>query len=306
LKAHTYIAPTYELYRCRRAIGVELELATWGVYGQSKTTYDTLLPLLPHFAGAFVRDGSVSPSEMELVSKKMEGDSVLLGLTELCTALHGSGATANETCGMHVHVDAADFSMYDLRRVILAWEVLCPKLWGTLVLKRRSTNPYCTSNILLPSERERLCAAGTATEITDWFYHYLYGVSKLNYDSHPQWRSVIRQKREHKYENPARRQALNFHSWMMRGTLEFRLKEGTVDPGDLLWWPQWCGWLVEWLGRQDDRVIDNWRTHGVPPLPELTRNFHPSVAATGLLAWVESKCTPTPRKDSNVIDDLPF
>jgi hypothetical protein len=309
LKDPARSAPTYELCRLRRALGVELELGSWGVHGRSNATYSGFLRQIPTFAGEFVRDGSVTPSGMELVSRKLEGDDIFTALGELCKGLHGSGASANRSCGMHVHVDAVDLSMYDLRRIALAWELLCPKLWGTLVSAERSTNSYCTTNDLTLGERRALCAAGTAVEITDWFYHHLYGMSKDAYESREAWKAAIARKREHKYENAARRKSLNFHSWMMRGTLEFRLKEGTTDPGDLLWWPQWCGWLVDWLSRQDDRTIEGWRTCGVPSLPDLTRSFHLSCAATGLVKWVEEKCAaakqPKPSRKANP-DEIAF
>ena len=298
--------PTYELCRLRRAIGVELELASWGSHGLSPSCYSDFLRQIPSFAGEFVRDSSVTPSGMELVSRKLEGDNILIALAELCKGLHNSGASANRTCGMHVHVDAVDFSMYDLRRMALAWEMLCPKLWGTLVEVERSTNYYCLANDLSTPERAALCAAGTAVEITDWFYQHLYGMSKDTYESRDAWKAAITRKREHKYENPARRKSLNFHSWMMRGTLEFRLKEGTVDPSDLTFWPQWCGWFVEWLGRQEDRTIEGWRRSGVPSLPDLTRAFHPSCTAIGLVAWVEAKCAAQTKQQKVDSDEIAF
>jgi hypothetical protein len=46
---------------------------------------------------------------------------------------------------------------------------------------------------------------------------------------------------------------LNLHSWYYRGTLEFRLKEGTVTSKEIVGWPLLCLWLVEAVGNTTGR-----------------------------------------------------
>ena len=49
--------------------------------------------------------------------------------------------------------------------------------------------------------------------------------------------------------------SLNIHSYFHRGTIEFRLKEGTLDPTELIFWPLFCGWIVESAVRLRDEEV---------------------------------------------------
>lgn len=100
----------------------------------------------------------------------------------------------------------------------------------------------------------------------------------------------IAKRRAHKYENAARRSTLNLHSWMMRGTLEFRLKEGTVDPTEVLNWPLWCGWFVDRTAVLSDKEVCKW-IKSPPTLVELVDDWSQKVKLPrGLGEWVREKC----------------
>lgn len=47
----------------------------------------------------------------------------------------------------------------------------------------------------------------------------------------------------------------NLHSWMYRGTVEFRMKEGTTSLTELVCWPLFCGWMVHLAAQLPDAVI---------------------------------------------------
>jgi len=49
--------------------------------------------------------------------------------------------------------------------------------------------------------------------------------------------------------------AMNVHSHFFRGTIEFRLKEGTLDPAEIIFWPLFCGWFVEAATRLSDEEV---------------------------------------------------
>jgi len=129
---------------------------------------------------------------------------------------------------------------------------------------------------------------------------YCDTVWKTNLNSYKkgleQFKRTIAAKRDHKYENGARRSALNLHSWMMRGTLEFRLKEGTVDPVECINWPLWCGWFVDRTAALRDSQVREWLTKP-PSLVELTESWYRGVKKPpeGLVEWVRERCA-SPRK----------
>ena len=79
----------------------------------------------------------------------------------------------------------------------------------------------------------------------------------------------------------------------MRGTVEFRLKEGTTTKADLMNWPLWCGWFVQkCTGLTDKEVM--WWMKQPPKLIELAERFTASTLGgarmpKSVLKWVEAK-----------------
>lgn len=49
--------------------------------------------------------------------------------------------------------------------------------------------------------------------------------------------------------------AMNVHSHFFRGTIEFRLKEGTIEAEEVIFWPLFCGWFVEAAKRLSDSEV---------------------------------------------------
>ena len=283
----------YLLNPLPRTLGVELELSNLG--GINK-----MPPKNKHISYHFEHDGSVT-SGQELVTGIMQGDQYIYGMSELIKSLQEFGCKTDKTCGYHVHVDALTYTPFDLRRVMIGFCTIQHQLFGTLVAKARESNMYCPPIPLVDVQLHDLAALEKPGQVSRWFYKYLYGL-----DSEPegitaaekleQQRYVKRRLAElkaHKYENAARRQALNFHSWMMRGTIEFRCKEGTTDPEDLLLWPLWCGWFIHKLGLMDDKEVFSWLKKP-PTIQELSSRLtlkgrSPSMPES-IMQWVERKC----------------
>lgn len=263
----------------RRSIGVEVELAEWGTLragGATAVKRDN--PLL---VCQFERDGSVQPSGMELVVGPQAGDNYLTVMSKLISRLKESGVEANNTCGYHAHIDAASMTLPELRRVILGFAYMQNSIFHYLVAPHRLQEPayHYTQKI---SGLQGLRECKSSSEISAWLDMWLYGVHihpLMGGEERRQLKRRLETLKSHKYENAARRRALNLHSWMMRGTIEFRLKEGTTDPTELLMWPLWCGWFVEHCAGATDAAIDKWResSPGLDVIakrwPEAVRNY---------------------------------
>ena len=247
-------------------------------------------------------DGSVSPSGQELVTGVSGGDQFLSGMASLSELLNRVGCKVNSTCGLHVHVDAADLGYLELRRILAGFMVFVPQLWGSLVAAGRRTNQYCPPPPISSLELSKLMNLTSVGEVRDWFHKFLYNVEPMDTYTPSEKRAVIAQLKQFKakkYMNTARRMAINFHSWMMRGTVEFRLKEATLDPGDLMMWPLWCGWFVEILGGSTkggihsgltDKEVMMWM-HDPPTLQQLADDCMPKALA----AWVKERlASPAP------------
>jgi hypothetical protein len=63
---------------------------------------------------------------------------------------------------------------------------------------------------------------------------------------------------------------LNIQSWYHRATIEWRMKEGTIDPTELMYWPLFCGWFTHLATKLSDQTMD-----AVGTLDELVSKYMP-------------------------------
>lgn len=259
-------ANTFIINPLQRTLGVEIELGSYGTVRNE--------PGNKHINWEMAHDGSVAGSGQELVTHPMSGDRYIYGMSALTRRLLTDGAVVNSSCGYHVHVDAAEMGPMDLRRILVAFYLVQNNLYGTLVSPTRDNEwgrTYCAKLRCDPAE---IMLMEDKAVFVNWLHNWLYGVTlpaKTDYEGNTEvYRSVLRkidsqlkQFKNTKYMNRARRWALNFHSWMMRGTLEFRLKEGTLNPGDLIMWPLWCAWFIQRFGNCADKDIHYFMKKGL-------------------------------------------
>lgn len=282
---------TYTINPLRRHLGMELEL---GYFGRLRTDY----PSYRHLPYELVHDGSVAESGRELVTGKVIGDGYVYGMSALVRDLLDTSATVNSTCGYHVHVDAAEFTPLELRKALVIFYLIQNQLYGTLVDSSRKNSwgmEYCPPLVCEPAT---LMCMETKDEFNTWLHKWLYELAlppKHDFDDPAIYKDTLRRidtqikkLKATKYVNRARRWALNFHSWMMRGTLEFRLKEGTVDPSDILMWPLWCGWFVEMCKATHDKEIMLWLKRP-PTLMDLAGAMQDIGMPDYVANWVKEK-----------------
>ncbi len=287
----------YVINPLQRRLGVEIELGSFG------TVINRYNQANKHISWGMVHDGSVAESGLELVTEPMAGDNYIYGMSALYRDLATGRAKANSSCGYHVHVDAAELMPFDLRRVLVAFYLVQKGLYGTLVGKSRAGDwglQYCAPLKCDPAE---IMAYEDKADFVNWLHSWLYGVTmpaknlqaiddSLYKDTLRRIDAQLKQYKNTKYMNRARRWALNFHSWMMRGTLEFRLKEGTLDPKDLLLWPLWCGWFVQKWANTSDKEIHYWLKKGTISVADCSEFMAqgPGGMPDYVLRWVKEKC----------------
>jgi hypothetical protein len=83
--------------------------------------------------------------------------------------------------------------------------------------------------------------------------------------------------------NGCRYAAFNVHSHFYRGTIEFRLKEGTTNYDEIVFWPLVCGWIVESVMNLTDVEVGS--IHGVMDWMVSVKGF----VQPGVLKWMEEK-----------------
>jgi len=254
-----------------RPIGIEVELSSWGSlqkeWKPKNLTYNVM------------HDGSVT-SGNELVTCPLAGDKFLAAMIELGGALFRCNTDVDATCGLHVHVDGRDLSYWDIRRLLRMYLAVEDDIYTQLATRERSRNRFCgkfnaTRREIMPN----LLAATTTSTIKKALYELLYGTWDFRKISHIRC-DKYGAGRDNAYARSARYLGLNLHSWLHRGTVEFRMHEGTVDVQDLVCWPLWCGWFVETATKLNDNQAAK-----VSSLMDFTKQYMPGFVAT----WAAAK-----------------
>ena len=95
----------------------------------------------PHWK--LVTDGSLNGNDtFELVSPILVGEAGLRELEKVCWVLDLCDVKVNGSCGLHVHIDAAGFSMETWRNLALSYKHLEPVIDKFMPASRRD-NYYC-------------------------------------------------------------------------------------------------------------------------------------------------------------------
>lgn len=275
----------------KRAIGLELELSDWGTW-RVREKEDGQLDEYTKYS--VDHDGSVRPSQLEAVFKPLAGDQhIINGLNAIARQVWDCNCQVNETCGYHVHVDARDFTWADIQKLLFFWMKLenGQKLW--LIAGRGPTTFSEKWTIWWKSRTDELVSTNLKT-FKAQLIKMLYNVDTNSYKDHlekikksddfihnytrtvnynktvvhkaplPKPADYVMDLREHKRLKAnrgwnravkSRYLNLNFHSWLFRGTVEYRLGAGTVNTDDIRLWPLFCLWLTEAVSRTSLSII---------------------------------------------------
>lgn len=175
--------------------------------------------------GSIVTDGSI-PNGFEINTAPAGADAFVRQIDEITAELEKGHAAINTACGLHVHIDARDFTYYDLRRLILFYAKIEPALYR-LVAKSRRDNRFCIP--CADRFKQAVEASAMPKELKKNIFKSVYG-------SPP---SLLLNKKQgsplKKYAN-GRYSALNIHSWFYRGTIECRMHHGTITAKGIRSW----------------------------------------------------------------------
>ena len=144
------------------------------------------------------------------------------------------GAVANDSCGIHVHVDGSNHNANSLKNLVNFMYSRQDIIYEALAVgdrKDRWCKPICRE--LRQSVRKQSDPTVASTEQI-WYSKandsYLGGV-------------------DHQHYNPTRYHALNLHSFFSKGTVEFRLFNSTLHAGKVKAYVQFClaisAWAIE-------------------------------------------------------------
>ena len=240
---------TQYLNHLDRHLGLEIEISTLGEVVHAMTHPPKGLTF------QWVRDGSITPGGQELVVAPMKGDVFLTGVGWLGKMFKQYQCVADASCGLHVHVGALDFGPYELRRLLQVYTKVEQEIYTGIVSPSRWGNRFCRPmKDAFDGRLPKIWTINHPAELRRWFLKWLYPDLRQRdvtvCKQKPGFEQVMQMKR-HKYQQ-CRYFGLNFHSWMQRGTIEWRQCQGTTDVERLLFWPLFCGWFTEIVGGLQD------------------------------------------------------
>ncbi|QDR81362.1 amidoligase family protein [Sporomusa termitida] len=182
-----------------------------------------------------VRDGSITAQkkvngvrmfandderQVEVVSPKCRYEDIET-IQELVRRLRKGGAFVNSSCGIHIHVDAANHNAKTLRNLLNLMASKEDMLYKALHVDLERMRKYCQKvNGSLVEDINRTKPA-TMEALKKLWYKPYSGGTNIHY---------------HK----SRYHGLNFHSVFTKGTVEFRLFNSTTHAGKIKAYIQLC------------------------------------------------------------------
>ena len=181
----------------------------------------------------FMSDASIKPERKEGKSRVAASDSYktemvspicryedIETIQELVRKLREAGALANSSCGIHVHIDASPFDARTLRNITNIMAAKEDLIYKALQVSVARQNRWCKPVEEWFLEELNQKKPGTLEEVRHIWYN---GASR---------------QRDH-YDN-SRYHCLNLHSVFQKGTVEFRLFNGTTHAGKIKAYIQLC------------------------------------------------------------------
>lgn len=149
---------------------------------------------------------------VELVTPKLEYADIET-LQEVVRRVRKAGAKVNESCGLHIHVDAKNHDARSLKN---------------LVMIMYSKEDMLFKALKVHSDRQRYCKKVRETLVTELKECKLIDLNKLG----DIWYKDCSESRTSHY-NSTRYAALNLHNVWYRGTVEFRMFNSTLHAGEV-------------------------------------------------------------------------
>ena len=164
-----------------------------------------------------INDASVNDG-CEVVSRILQGADGFAELEKVAKALANAGASADSSCGLHVHLDIKDFTANDLRGIIERYSSFEQEIDKFMPRSRRGeSNTYCRSLIPLMDILNN--------RNTNYNY-YNNAISYWNSDNSDMVPRGF-------YE---RYMKVNLQSYVRQRTIEFRHHSGTVNAKKITNW----------------------------------------------------------------------
>ena len=150
-------------------------------------------------------------------------------LQNIVRKLREAGAVANDSCGIHVHVDGSNHTVESLTRLVNFAVSRQDLFYEALEIGDRA-NRWCkrmNANLLKAMKN----------------VHTRQDLERVWYSSvNDNYRGGV----DHQHYNPTRYHGINLHAFFTKGTVEFRLFNGTTHAGKIKSYIQFCLAMSAW------------------------------------------------------------
>ena len=183
-----------------------------------------------------VRDGSLNDRNggCEVVTPILQYDD-MEDLQAIVRLLREAGAKADYSCGIHVHVDASKHTIDSLQRLMNFAIGRQDLFYEALAVTERRTAQYCRKMDKGLFKAIQQDSVRTKASLERLWY------SRLN--------SGYSGSIDHGHYNSTRYHGINLHAFFTKGTVEFRLFNGTTHAGRIKAYVQFClamsAWAIE-------------------------------------------------------------
>lgn len=161
-------------------------------------------------------ENNIKDFRVEMVTPKLTYPE-LPRLQECIRRVKRIGAKVNDSCGIHVHVDAANHNRQSLKNLISIMYSKEDLLFKALQVNERRAAIYC-QKVREPMLRNaRTLSAEETTDLTQLEQIWYEGFEDEDHTRHDHY-------------NDSRYYALNLHSVFYRGTVEWRCFNSTLNP----------------------------------------------------------------------------
>jgi len=205
----------------RRFVGVEIECLVedsewWDYHDNYPETFRA------------VSDSSIErvedSSTVEFVHRApIQGRRLKRSIVSMCDYLSANDFFTNRSCGLHVHVDAADMGYRDLKWTLLLGKSVQDIIYKMMPMSRRDGRWAKR----IPMSRESIL------NICD------------DHDFVDQWYSAWGVEPSYEKYNSSRYCGMNMHSRIINGSIEFRYHSGTINRNKIINWITICQAIVD-------------------------------------------------------------
>lgn len=203
-----YVGGTYDTWEAKDNKG-----RTW------KATYDSSIR-----AEKKVNKNTVSADstyKCEIVSPILQYEDIE-NLQQIIRDLRKAGAIANNSCGIHVHVDGANHTVQSLKNLINIMYSKENMIHKALEVEIGREQSYCRKIDTRLVEKIKAQKPKELIQLENLWYE--------NYSCESR----------HSHYHSSRYHALNLHSYFNKGTVEFRLFNSTTHAGKIKSYIQFC------------------------------------------------------------------